>query len=341
MKLLFKFVAPYFIFLIISMTGFAQSASDAHSLIKEGQELSRQKSYDAAIEKYKAALALEPQNASANYNMGFALYKLGKNKEAIPCLEKAAQTAESVPLKAGIYKLLGAVYDQDNQPQKAIENYTMGLKIDPDAGTMQNISLVYFRNKQYAEAEKSAIAAITLDKNAVNSYRTYALVTFHQNKRAAALLGFCSFLMLEPNTARSAEALGNMQHILQGGALKPEPGEITPAHISADDNALNQAITQAVAAEAKRKYLVATDRLTEQLRAIFTSVGQLAEKQTGNDFFRGQMAAYFYKLAQSPNMPAFARLISQTKPESTKWIKDNPQQMADLDKWIKETARGY
>jgi tetratricopeptide (TPR) repeat protein len=201
--------------------------------------------------------------------------------------------------------------------------------------------LIYFKNKQYAEAEKNAIEAIKLDPKHASTQRMYALVSFHQNKRAQALLGFCSFILLEPNTARSVEAYGNIQHILQGGALKPEPGEMGSHSIDANTNMLNQAITQAVTDFGKRRYTTAADLLTEELKALFTNIGQLTEKQTGNNFFRKYMAAYFYQMAKSSNMPAFARQVSGSKPESAKWIKDNAQQMEALDSWVKGTLRGF
>jgi tetratricopeptide (TPR) repeat protein len=201
--------------------------------------------------------------------------------------------------------------------------------------------LIYFKNKQYAEAEKNAIEAIKLDPKHASTQRMYALVSFHQNKRAQALLGFCSFILLEPNTARSVEAYGNIQHILQGGALKPEPGEMGSYTIDVSTNPLNYAITQTVTDFSKRRYTTAADLLTAKLKAIFTNIGQLAEKQTGNDFFRKYMAAYFYQMAKSSKMPTFARLISGNTPESAKWIKDNELQMADMDSWVKGAERRF
>ncbi len=138
---------------------------------------------------------------------------------------------------------------------------------------------------------------------------------------------------------RSAEAFDNIQHILHGGTLKPEPGETASHSIDASTSALNQAITSAVTETSKRRYASAGDLLAAQLKAIFTNAGQLADKQAGDGFFKNYLAAYFSQLAQSTKLPAFARFISQSTPESTKWIKDNPQQMADLDNWVKTTAR--
>jgi len=283
----------------------AQSTEDSRTLVKEGLKLNDEKKYAGAIDKYRQALAIDTGNLFAAYQLANSLFLSDKGKDGIPYLDKVIKA--DTKLKAAAYDLLG---------------------------------LICFKNKQYAEAENDAVEAIKLDPGHAGTQRMYALVSFHQNKRAQALLGFCSFIILEPNTARSAEAYGNIQHILQGGTLRAEPGE-TAWHATVATDALNQAITQAVCDFGKRRYASAGDLLTAELKAAFTNIGQLAEKQNGNDFFRKYMAAYFYQLAQTPNMPAFARLVSRSMPESDKWIKDNPQQMADLDNWIKGAQRNF
>jgi len=305
MKYFQSLLIGFFIITICSKAS-AQNNEDARALVKEGVKLNDEKNYAGAIEKYNQALKLDTGNLYADYQLAYSLFLSDKGKEGIPYLEKVVKSDSK--LNSAAYDLLG---------------------------------LIWFKNKQYAEAEKNAIEAIKLDPKHASTQRMYALVCFHQNKRAAALLGFCSFILLEPNTPRSAEAYGNIQHILQGGALKPEPGEMASNAIEANTSVLNQAITQAVADFSKRRYTSAGDLLTAELKAIFINTGQLAEKQTGNDFFRKYMAAWFYQLAQSPNMPAFARLVSLSTPESAKWTKDNAQQMTDLDNWAMGTQRNF
>ncbi|MCO5950440.1 tetratricopeptide repeat protein [Mucilaginibacter flavidus] len=284
----------------------AQNTDDARALVKEGVKLNDEKKYAEAIDKYRQALKIDTGSMFTNYQLAYSLFLSDKGTDGLPYLQKVI---------IGDEKLRVAAYDLSG--------------------------LIYFKNKQYAGAETKAIDAIKLDPKHASTQRMYALVSFHQNKRAQALLGFCSFILQEPNTPRSSEAYGNIQHIIQGGNLKPEPGEMAQHGIDANTNALNQAITQAVADFSKRKYASAGDLLTAELKAIFTNIGQLAERQTGNDFFRKYMAAYFYQMALSPNMAAFARLISSSTPESAQWIKNNPQPMVDLETWVKAAARGF
>lgn len=320
-------------------TASAQTPDDAQSLVKQAVQFNKDGKYADAIDKYNQALKIDSNNIYANYGIAYSFLALGNGKDGIPHLEKVIKANTSVTPDA--YDLLGSIYDKGHEIEKAIAAYNAGIKAGPKSQSLYyNLGLVYFREKKYADAEQCAIEAIKIGPKHASSQRMYALVCFHQNKRANALLGFCSFILLEPNTARSAEAYGNIQHILQGGILKSAPGE-APLVNNANTIALNRAITQGVAEAAKQKYATATDQLAAQLKNILTAIGQLAENQTGDDFFRKYNAAYFYELTQTPNMPAFARLISLNTPESAAWAKANVQQMTDLDNWIKGTERRF
>jgi tetratricopeptide (TPR) repeat protein len=334
--------ALLFILLLLMVLGsktFAQPP-DAKSLTRDGVELSNQKNYAGAIEQYKAALNTDPDYAPGNYQMAFALNAMGKGLDGIPYLERVFKsTTASTNLIGGAYDLAGSIYDQNHQPQKAIESYLAGIKANPTYQPLQyNLALAYFRGKQYADAEATAEQAIKLDPKHASSMRIYALVCFHQNKRAQALLGFCSFLAMEPNTARSAEAYGNIRHILQGGALKPEPGAMTSAETKALANSQNQTLTKALTSVAGHKYASAADLLSAQLKAIFSGLTSMPRDKY---YYWYAIADYFGKLAQSPNMPALVRLISLSEPASAQWAKDNAQRMTDLDTWLKTTERGF
>jgi tetratricopeptide (TPR) repeat protein len=282
---------------------------------------------------------LEPGNAQANYQMGFTLITEKKNSEAIPFLENAIKGNGTANLTASCYELLGSIYDQDHQTQKAIEAYKEGIKVAPDKQRLHfNLGITYSRNKQYAEAENEAIEAIKLDPKHASSQRMYALVTFHQNKRANALLALCSFIMLEPNTPRSAEAYTNMQSILKGGVLKDNAG----VSVKQETEAMNVIILNAVSS-AKSKAMPPMDMLEYELRTIFTKTGELSQNKADKDFFEKFYAEYFYKLAQTDNLTALTRLVSLSanKDENTKWMTEHDQLVKDLDKWVADTVRSF
>jgi len=332
----------FFVFLVLIWMGkisFGQDTADAPTLIKEAVQLNKNEKYTEAIEKYTQALKLDPENIYANYGIAFSLLAADRGKEGIPYLQKVINSNSSITIWA--YDLLGSIYDKEHDSPKAIEAFKEGLKLDPKYQSIYyNLGLVYFRDRNYAEAEKCAIESIKLDPKHASSQRMYALVCFHQNKRANALLGLCSFILLEPNTVRTTEAYGNIRHILQGGNLKMPAGTPPPV-IDANTVALNNAISKAMADAAQKKYPTPTDQLTAELTGTFTTIGQVADKQNADPFFTKYFAGYFYQLAQSPNMPAFARMINWGNAESAKWISDHPQYMNGLDGWVKTTERGF
>ena len=342
------FTSLILIFLsVTTLNIFAQDKNSVPDLIKQGVQLNDQQKYTEAIDRYNEALKIDPENTQANYELAFSLFLLGKGNDGITYVEKAIKGAgDNTNLIAAAYDLLGSIYDQGKQPDKAIEAYKKGITANPKYQRLHfNLGIAYFRNKQFAEAEASAIEAIKLDPKHASSQRLYALVTFHQNKRINALLGFCSFILLEPNSQRSAEAYNNIQHILQGGVLKDANGKNTIMLSPKDEKengAANLAISMIVLSGQSKK-LAGMDLLEYELKSIFTIAGEMGEKKTDKDFYDKFFVDYFYKLAKSDNMPAFTRLVSLSanKNTNTKWMSDNDKKVKDLDSWVAATDRSF
>jgi tetratricopeptide (TPR) repeat protein len=333
------------ILFFITTTMFAQNGVDIQALIKQGIDLHNAGKYAEAIEKYNEVLKVDPANGYANYEIAFSLYASKKGNEAVSYLEKAVQSS-NISLHAAAYSLMGSIYDENHQTQKAVDAYNAAIKINPDYPQLFfNEGIAYFRNRQFAEAENCAIDAIRHDPKNASSQRLYALVTFHQNKRMNALLGFCSFILLEPNTARSAEAYNNIQSILKGGVLKEADGH-TALNVSTGNDketgTFNTGISM-IGVSAQSKKLDGIDLLTYEFKSAFTLAGQLAEKKTDKTFFDKFFAEYFYKLAQSDNMPAFAHTAALTinKDESAKWNNEHAQELSALNQWVRDTERGF
>jgi len=331
MKNMHKLLLVPIIFCAIHLTATAQNPTN--DLIKQGVAFHNQGKYAEAIDKFNEALKADPDNAYANYEIAYSLYAFKKPNEAIPHLEKADKSTNT-ELSVAAYVLLASIYDESNQPKKAIEIYNEAIKINPNYPQIYyNLGIAYFRNQQVAEAENSAIEAVKHDPKNASSQRLYALVTFHQNKRANALMGFCSFILLEPTGQRAAEAYANIQHIIQGGALKNPNGGATITISPKDDKetgSLNLGITLVVQAS-QSKNLKGVDLLEYQLKSIFTLAGQLSEKKTEKTFFDQFYADYFYKLAQTANMPAFTRVIALT----------GTKEDAGLAQWLQTTQRTF
>ena len=276
-KKLHQFLLVLLMCFLIVRVSYAQDADEAKALVKKGSQLIADKKYAEAIDTLNKALKVDSGNVHADYQLAVALNNLNKSADAISHLQKVIKA--NTNLNEAAYDLLG---------------------------------FTYFKNKQYAEAEQCAVEVLKINPKQAGTVRMYALVSFHQNKRAQALLAFCSFILLEQQTARSTEAFGNIQHILAGGTLKAEPGVIIKP-LNADQLALNNVITKVVNENRAKKYASPADLLEAQLKGIFIEIGTLAAKQNGNDFFNMNFANFFYKLAGSEDMHAFTQKIASIK----------------------------
>lgn len=325
-----KFLKLSIPLLLLSGYAFAQANPTyiADSLLNEGSRLGKAGKYAEAINNYQQALKLKPNNEKALCQFGFLLHAAGKDAEAIPYLQKLTGGTGSYAVNG--LNLLGSIYDNSKQTDKAIETYTSALKIDPKNRELYyNIALAYYKELKFAAAEENLASALKIDPSNALTHRMYALTAFHQGKNAVCILAFCNFLLLDPQSPQALEAYTNIERIFAGsaGIKVTKPGVYT----------YDRYIAQAEAASKK----ATSDRTELKFKTLFTLISEAAQKQGSKDFFSSFYADYFYKLAQSPNMAAFSHTISlsATKEANSKWLNEHQQEVDNLKKWMAENVR--
>ncbi|WXU00459.1 MAG: Photosystem I assembly protein Ycf3 [Catillopecten margaritatus gill symbiont] len=85
--------------------------------------------YQEAIDAYKKAIEIKPDEDRAYNNMGIAYGKLGQYQEAIDAYKKAI---EIKPDKDEAYYNMGIAHDKLGQHQEAIDAYKKAIEIKPD-----------------------------------------------------------------------------------------------------------------------------------------------------------------------------------------------------------------
>jgi tetratricopeptide (TPR) repeat protein len=336
-----KFLTLMLVMSVLTTRLSAQNKDDSKSLVKQGIVLNDAGKYPEAIEKYKQALVADPDNLQADYELAFTLYNAGKGQQSIPYLETIIKSNGA---KSETYDLLGSIYDDSNEPDKAIEAYSNGIADNPNYERLHfNIGISYYRQRKYAKAESAEVDAIKLDQKHASSQRIYAMVNYDEGKRICALMAWCSFLLLEPQTERSAEAFRNIKKVLNYGITKKDSTHTNINISTADIGSTNFALSLTIlAATEGKKNLSSVDSLTLQLTSIFKSAHEYTES-TKDVFFANFYAKFFAQLADSGNMEAFVRLISLSayKAETLAWVKDNGGKLSDLDLWVRNTQRGF
>ena len=332
-----KQLALLVILSFIFFDGMSQSEpSKVSAFINEGIKLHDQKKYDEAIAIYKEALKLEPDNASANYEIAFSFMGIGQTNEAIPYLEKVTKTKNRVTVSA--YDLLGSIYDNMDQKDKAIEFFKKGIQADPTYQRIYyNTAITYLRMGKEKEAIPYLLQALNRDPNHASGHNLYAsLMAKNPETKIDAILAYCNFLILEPTSARSATSFIELKKLLGSGVAKSDKGnEITLSNgTDVDRNAANLAISLSDVASLIPG-LSENEKLGQQLKSIFSIVGELAEKKASKDFFWTYYADYFGKIGKSEYMPMVAHIIGFTanQEENRKWITANDAQLQDFNKW--------
>jgi tetratricopeptide (TPR) repeat protein len=331
---------------VAALNAHAQDNKTAKQLVDEGVALNDSGKYTQAIERYNSALKADPTYLRADYELGYTLYSSGKGMDAIPYLEKVV--AQPGDLDAQTCDLLGSIYDDNKQPDKAIEYFKKGIAIDPKFERLHfNLGISYLRQKQYDAGEAEEIEAIKLDPKHASAQRMYGIAEYEKGNKTQSLIIWCSFLLLEPQSARSAGAFKYVYAILNDGVKYNGPKKVTitipKGDMKPDDLLLQMTVVNSMDDKslAGRKLSTPVDTLSVQLTAVFKMQAQ--SLQNNNDFFSSYFAKYFGQLANSGNMDAFSHLVSLTtyKDENIAWFKENKKQLDDLSNWVQITPRNF
>jgi len=327
--------------LFISFAVLSQDKSKATVLISEGVKLHDAGKFEDAIAKYKEALELEPNNSTANYEIAYSLLSTKKTKEAITYLNKLIDG--KAPNAASAYDMLGSMYDNEGNTDKAIETYKLGIKAYPEyQGLYYNLAITYVRAGKNEEALQHAAKSLQLNPKHASSHRLYAVINMTEPaNKIAALLAYCNFLILETTSERSVKAYQDIKTILNLGATPSEGTKnitITSNKKDPGYDAANLAVSMASFSPGIAN-LSETDQLELQLKTILGIVGELSEKKKDKDFFWTFYVDYFYKLSKSEYMPLIARIVSFTsnQEEKKKWIKEHEKMLTDYSVWESAT----
>ncbi|QHS55152.1 tetratricopeptide repeat protein [Mucilaginibacter sp. 14171R-50] len=336
-----KYRLSLIIALFISTIAYGQNKTDATTLVKQGIALHNEGKYTEAIQKYQEAIKIDPDNRQGLYQLAYTLFTSGKGKEAVPYLEKVIRLDPDSP---GAYDMLGSIYDDDNQTEKALDYYMKGIKVAPNYQRLYyNLAIMQYRQGKYPEAEASIINAIKLDPRHASSQRVYALVAKQQNKLGNSLLSWCSFLLIEPQTKRSAEAMAYIKAIINYAIKRNTDKNITVTLNQNNTNPVGLMMPLAVInATAGKTNLSPVDSLTLQLSSLFQVAPSIISDKD-QPFASKFLAGYFEALGKSGNMPAFVRFlsISAYPDENKKWITEHDKEFTALSNWATSTKREF
>lgn len=122
-------LAFFLFFLTIIFGRFVLAANDNNL---SGEQLYKQKQYEAATKQFQKLLLKDPQSAKLQSNLACSLYQTKNLDEALTHWQTALKSTDDPLLSSRINYNIGNHYFNANQLDKAIEHYKTALRLNPD-----------------------------------------------------------------------------------------------------------------------------------------------------------------------------------------------------------------
>ena len=193
-----KFFLISILFVISSNTAFSQSLTD---FINKGDSCLTAKNPSIALQYYSRAIELDSKCSMCYYKRGTVYAQEGYLSEAIQDLYYTSllRVSKKDNVLENTFVLLGDCYISQNEPEKALENYTNALLLNAkNQPALEAHFYVLLRLKKYEQAltDIKRFQKITKDKSKAQMlYGTYYAAT-HQLKKANK--AFTKAILLKP-----------------------------------------------------------------------------------------------------------------------------------------------
>ncbi len=347
-----KKLISFLLFPLICSTSFGQNKAEAEKLIEEGISYHDKGDYVGAILKYDKALELDKDNLFALAEKAYSLLSIRKYEQAIICCEKAIAIHPGESDLKTVYVAYGNAHDGLKKTEKAIEIYDQGIKLFPEYYQLyfnKGISLSGLR--KYDDALLCFQKSIMLNPNHASSHNAMARISYNNNKTIPALLSYCRFLAIEPQSNRAKENLTAMQKIMRGNAEETGKNSITinispdllgdttengkPKENSFSTTNLILAMSAALDFEKTNKKKTAVEQF---IRKFETVCSTLKETQKGNyGFYWDYYVPYFIELQDKKFIETFAYIAfaSSEDKKVAKWLKNHKSETNQFFEWSK------
>jgi len=151
---------------ILCFVGFSVQAQSENENIKLGNDAYKKNDYDNALKNYDVAVKKNYANATAQFNLGNALYKTEKKEDALNAYEKAATSMKLPADKSNAAYNKGVVLQNEKKLEDCIVNYKNALKLDPNnIDARHNLQIALRKQKEDKQKQDEQDKNNNKDKN--------------------------------------------------------------------------------------------------------------------------------------------------------------------------------
>jgi Tfp pilus assembly protein PilF len=180
---------------------------DDFSFVRAAQEPLRQKDIPVAINFYKTALGINPDNASAHFNLACALEEQGDQKAA---REQYLMAIKADSTMAQAYNNLAITLSAESDMDQMKRLLERAIALQPKyVDSYFNYGVLLQTEKRFEEAARYFSMAIKLEPKWVQAYERLGQVRAAQGKFDQAARAFRSALSLDPKSETAKSGLAD------------------------------------------------------------------------------------------------------------------------------------
>ena len=187
-------------------------AAEFYARFDGAWELSQKGQYEAAIAAWRSALELNPDDARANNNLGFALARQGRLAESIVCWETALKANDEIPEVrknlVGALENLGVAWLRKGSLDEAMPLLRRAAELAPgDAASQYNLGLALLRKSSLDEAIARFQNALALAPREAQTHNDMAVALAQKRRFEEAVAQFREAIGIDPKFAQAQSNL--------------------------------------------------------------------------------------------------------------------------------------
>ena len=323
----------------------APTSPNELATLRAGIALYEQGKIDDAIAKFDEVLKDSPDNAMALYELALANVAKKDYQRAIDLAAKATEFKGSAPEVAQYYGLIGNTLDLAREPKQAIEVYSKGLEYAPAASLYYNMAVTYAQSLTDVPSAKTALKkGATIDPSHAGTHLLLARLFLLDNLNTPALLALSRFLILEPGSARTADAYQIWFRLLNGtltqGAKSIEIA-VNPSQKKEEGDLMQLDLHISLSKVAAMKSAEGRSQvqlLADQVEMLF---GVYASSAAGDDsatFLWKYYMPFIAEMSQKKMVEPFVYYVSQRTnlPGVREWLTVNRERVLEFLAWAKQ-----
>ena len=329
-----------FILLFLSIPFLHFGQTELETLMSEGVALHDAGEYDEAIAKYTEALKIDKKSSLVNYELGYTFFAKKEYKKALKPLDRVIKNKDKYLKEAYVVK--GSCLDLLGKPTEAIKVYENAIAEFPENYLLHyNLALTQFNNKDAQGAEENLIAALTLNSGHPTSNYLLGIININKDERVKALMAIHFFLLLEPNSNRSVDAINMIKGLMREGVSRQDDKNVTinlnEFTLEKEFSAANTMLSLMAAANLteENEEKSSQELFFENTESFISVLGKNEEGKTG--IWYDLYVDFFADLLDSGNTEAYCYYITQSNGAIEKqWMEDNKEKMDKFFQWANE-----